>query len=124
MGGGNSSRDEAKRRHPASQHGGKGDGSIGAPESDGNFCSVPQDIEFEKVPGASISVGLRVRLLAQHLPSVVAGDQMIGAVTEPHATAMRHCLEEGFSMYGSIKSFDVSSDHGVIQIRGSRGRPS
>ncbi len=64
---------------------------------------------------------MRVRLLPQHLPLVVAGGKTIGAVAEPHASAMRHCLVEGYRMAGSIDSYDTVSGVGILKVRGTRG---
>lgn len=120
MGGGPTKRKEAKRRVPPPRHDGSGEGSPTGSEDGTDLCAVPQPINFEAAPEVSISVGLPVRLLPQYLPLVVAGDQTIGNVLEPHATAMRHCIEEGYTMVGIIQSFEPIARRGILKLKGSR----
>lgn len=120
MGGGPTNRNETKRRVPSPKHDGGGEGPPARSEDGTDFCAAPQSIDFEAAPKASISVGLRVRLLPQYLPLVVAGDKTIGNVLEPHATAMRHCIEERYTMVGTIQSFDPIARRGVLKLKGSK----
>lgn len=122
MGGGPTTRTETPRRIPAPVSDGQlaGDGLAapnGKPEP--NFCELKQEIDFEANADAAPSPGLRVRLAPQHLPLVMAGGESIGFVTEPDATAMRHCIEEGFQMAGSVRAFDPVSRHGKLTISGT-----
>ena len=120
MGGGSTDRSETKRRVRSSGREGGGEGSQGGSEDGIPFCAVLQSIDFEARPGVPISVGLRIRLLPQYLPLVVAGDETIGHVLEPHATAMRNCIEEEYTMVGSIQSFDPVAGRGVLKVKGSK----
>ncbi len=122
MGGGPTTRTETPRRIPAPASDGQpaGDGLAapnGKPEP--NFCELKQEIDFEANADAAPSPGLRVRLAPQHLPLVMAGGESIGFVTEPDATAMRHCIEEGFQMAGSVRAFDPASRRGKLTISGT-----
>ena len=92
----------------------------GGVDVEADFCAVPQTINFLALPEASVAIGLRTRLLAGHLPQVVAGNEAIGNIVEPHATAMRHCIEEGYSMLGSVQSIDIASRQGTLRIEGSK----
>ncbi|MGN6557140.1 MAG: hypothetical protein ACTHLH_03910 [Solirubrobacterales bacterium] len=83
------------------------------------FCELKQEIDFEANADAAPSPGLRVRLVLQHLPLVVAGEEQVGFVTEPDATAMRHCIEEGYRMTGSVRTFDSASRRGKLTIFGT-----
>lgn len=122
MGGGPTTRTETPRRIPAPANDGHptGDG-LAAPNGDSApaFCELKQEIEFEANADVAPSPGLRVRLAPQHLPLVVAGEEPVGFVTEPDATAMRHCIEEGFRMTGSVRTFDSASRRGKLTISGS-----
>jgi hypothetical protein len=120
MGGGSTDRDETKRRVRSSGREGGGEGAQEGSDDGTPFCAVPQSIDFEAMPGVPISVGLRIRLLPQHLPLVVAGDETIGNVLEPQATAMRNCIEEEYMMVGSIQSFDSIAGRGVLKVKGSK----
>lgn len=120
MGGGNTTRTETKRSAPRptrkeSQGAEAGGGSA---ESLPDFCELKQQIAFEASASADLFVGMRVRLLPQHLPLVVAGGETLGFVVEPDATAMRHCIEEGFSMAGWISSLSPGGRGGVLSIKG------
>jgi len=122
MGGGRTTREEARRRIPAPSESGQsaGDGLAapnGGPEPD--FCELKQEVDFQAEGEVVPDPGLRVRLVVQHLPLVVAGGNPIGFVTEPDATAMRHCIEEGFRMAGSIRAFDPGSQRGKLTISGT-----
>jgi hypothetical protein len=122
MGGGPTTRTETPRRIPAPTNDGQGTGDgLAAPNGNSApaFCELKQEIEFEANPDVALSVGLRVRLAPQHLPLVVAGQELVGFVTEPDATAMRHCIEEGFRMTGSVQTFDSASRRGKLTISGS-----
>lgn len=122
MGGGRTTREETRRRIPAPSEGGHpaGDGLAapnGGPEPD--LCELKQEVEFQAQGEVAPAPGLRVHLVVQHPPLVVAGGDPIGFVTEPDATAMRHCLEEGFRMAGSVRSFDPGSRRGKLTISGT-----
>jgi hypothetical protein len=115
MGGGDTDRDETRRKIP----GARAPGSDGAPgDEHPDFCAVPQEIAFEGPCAQVLHAGSPVRLQPQHLPLVVAGGRAIGAVPEPDATAMRHCLLEGYEMRGTIASYDSESGHGTLLIQG------
>jgi hypothetical protein len=122
MGGGPTTRTETPRRIPApasdGQHAGDG---LAAPsgKSEPNFCELKQEIDFEAAGDVAPSPGLRVHLAPQHLPLVMAGGEPVGFVTEPDATAMRHCIEEGFRMAGSVRTFDSASRRGKLTISGT-----
>lgn len=121
MGGGPTAREETRRRIPAPSANGQpvGDGLAtpnGDPEPD--FCELKQEVEFQVRDDARPTPGLRVRLTPQHLPLVVAGEESIGFVTEPDATAMRHCIEEGFRMSGSVRAFDPGTERGKLTLSG------
>lgn len=85
-----------------------------------DFCELKQEIVFEVSAGATIAVGLRVHLLPQSLPQVVAGAEPIGFVIEPDATAMRHCLEERFRMSGWVSALDPGGRRGMLTVKGRR----
>jgi hypothetical protein len=121
MGGGPTAREEARRRIPAPSVNGQpvGDG-LAAPNGDPepDICELKQEVEFQVRGDARPTPGLRVRLTPQHLPLVVAGEEPIGFVTEPDATAMRHCIEEGFRMSGSVRAFDPGTERGKLTLSG------
>jgi hypothetical protein len=122
MGGGPTKREETRRRIPAPSANGQpaGDG-LAAPNGDPepDFCKLKQEVDFEARGDVAPTPGLRVCLVAQHLPLVVAGREPIGFVTEPDATAMRHCIGEGFRMAGSVRAFDPDSRRGKLTISGT-----
>jgi hypothetical protein len=124
MGGGPTTRTETPRRIPAPASDGlaAGDG-LAAPNGNPEpaFCELKQEIEFEANAEVAPSPGLRVRLAPQHLPLVVAGEVPVGFVIEPDATAMRHCIEEGFRMTGTVRTFDSASQRGKLTISGTEG---
>jgi hypothetical protein len=122
MGGGPTTRTETPRRIPVPASDGQlaGDGLAapnGKPEP--NFCELKLEIEFEADADVAPNPGLRVRLTPQHLPLVVAGEERVGFVTEPDATAMRHCIEEEFRMTGTVRAFDPASRRGRLTISGT-----
>lgn len=121
MGGGPTTRTETPRRIPApASEGQPAAEGLAAPNGDPapTFCELKQEVDFEANADAAPSPGLRVRLVAQHLPLVVAGEEPVGFVTEPDATAMRHCIEEGYRMTGSVRTFDSASRQGKLTIFG------
>ena len=122
MGGGPTDREETRRRIPVPSRDGPSVGD-GSPAPDGSagpdFCALKQEVGFEAQGDVAVVPGLRVRLVAQHLPLVLAGGEPVGFVTEPDATAMRHCIEEGFWMVGSVRAFDPDSRHGTLTVSGS-----
>jgi hypothetical protein len=123
MGGGPTKRKETKRKIPAPlRDGGEGDG-LAADNGGGepDFCELRQTVDFEATEPSRITVGMRVRLLPQHLPQVMAGSRVVGFVPEPDASAMRNCLEEGFLMGGSVRNFDATRRRGQLSVRGVSG---
>lgn len=122
MGGGSTTRTETPRQIPAPASEGQPAGEgLAAPNGDpaASFCELKQEVEFEANADAALNPGLRVRLTPQHLPLVVAGAEPVGFVTEPDATAMRHCIEEGFRMTGSVRTFDAAARRGTLTISGT-----
>lgn len=124
MGGGDTTKTETTRRIPRPAAPGDslaaGGGEGGVPEVMPNFCELKQEIAFEISSSATVTVGLRVRLLPQSLPQVMAGDQTIGFVIEPDATAMRHCLEEDFHVGGWVSALDPGGRTGKLSLKGRK----
>lgn len=121
MGGGTSHRPEVKRGGPVRIDGsrleGLGDG--GSPGSSPDFCELSHKVRFEVLDSAQVHVGQEVRLLAQHLPQVMAGSDSVGFVPEPDATAMRNCLLADFEMAGQVSAYDPLAGNGELTIKGS-----
>ena len=121
MGGGTSHRPEVKRGSPVlidgSRPEGLGDG--GSPGSSPDFCELSHKVRFEVLDSAQVHVGQEVRLLAQHLPQVMAGSDSVGFVPEPDATAMRNCLLADFEMAGQVSAYDPRAGNGELTIKGS-----
>jgi len=121
MGGSTSHRPEVKRGGPVRIDGSRpeGLGDSGSPGPSPDFCELSQKVRFQALDSAQIEVGLKIRLLPQHLPQVMAGAGSVGFVPEPDATAMRNCLLADFEMAGQVSAYDPRAGNGELTIKGS-----
>lgn len=98
----------------------RGDGE-GPPGGDGDtidFCLMTHPVQVSLLPGAPAQIGDPVTLGLGSPPTVNAGPELIGTLSDGIAQALGRCLIDGFRLTGKIDEIDLEGRIARITVSG------